>query len=145
MNVKVVRGDVCYNSHVRLAFHAVELEGAQFENGKILGLHFRDLIQKRSADVAAQKNSMPGFPQQGCNQRGSRCFSVAARNGNGAAGADGEKGFHLGGEDAARACGCLQLGREGMEPGCAENNILVKILEIFIAEAQLCTALFKGF
>ena len=64
MLIKVVRGQVRYHRHIRGAFHAVQLEGAELKHGDIVRADIRSLAEERVTDVPAEVDSVPGGFEQ---------------------------------------------------------------------------------
>ena len=135
--IQMIRRQVRDDRDVRTADHAVKLEGAELEHDQVLRAHIGKPAQQRLADVAAEEHAKAlGLHELG-NDRRSRRFAVAARHGKDAAGAEREKQLHLRGDEAAALAGRLQVLVKGQQSRRTENDILVKPLEIVLAELQL--------
>ena len=95
----MVRRNVRDDGHIGRAVHAVQLEAAELEHGKILRPDVRDTIKERRADVAAEVHGVSLRTQKLRRDGRGRGLAVAAGDGKDAAGAEIAERLHLGGED----------------------------------------------
>ena len=116
--------------------HGHQLEAAQLQHGDVPGFHLPGLRQQRVADVAAQMDGSARSLQQLGDDGGGRRLAVAAGDGDLRAGADVEKDFHLGGQNAPPLHGGGQLRQVGTHAGGAEDNVLRQVLQIVRSQAQ---------
>ena len=85
MHIQMIRRNVRDDGHIRRAVHAVQLEAAELEHGKILRTDLRNAVKERRADVAAEVHGVPLRTQElGRDGRG-RGLAVAAGDGDDAA------------------------------------------------------------
>ena len=132
----MVRRNVRDDGHIRRAVHAVQLEAAELEHGKVLRPDVRDAVKERRADVAAEVHGVPLRAQElGRDGRG-RGLAVAAGDGEDAARAEVAERLHLGGEDRAVLRSLAQLRHDGQHARRAEDDIEVQMLEIVRAEGM---------
>ena len=134
---------VCDNGHIRRAVHAVQLEAAELEHGKIVRPDVRDAVKQRCADVAAEVHGVSLRTQKLRRDGRGRGLSVAAGDGKDAAGAEIAERLHLGGEDRAVLRSLAQLRHNGQHARRAEDHIKVQMPEIVRAEGEF-RALLRG-
>ena len=136
VDVQVVGGQVGQHRDVGTAGHGHQLEAGQLQHGPVRGPDGIGLGQQRVADVAAHMDGVSRRPQELGNNGGGSGLAVGAGDGDDGAGADLEKGLHLGGDDAAPGPGGLQLRHVGPQARGAEDHVLVQVLKIPIAQPQ---------
>ena len=139
----MVRRNVRDDGHIRRAVHAVQLEAAELEHGKILRPDVRDTIKERRADVAAEVYGIPLRTQELSRDGRGRGFAVAASDGKDTARTEVAECLHLGGEDRAVLRSLAQLRYDRQHARRAEDDIKVQMLEIVRAEDEFC-ALRRG-
>ena len=116
--------------------HAVQLEAAELEHGKIVRPDVRDAVKERRADVTAEMHGVSLRTQKLRRDGRSRGLAVAAGDGKDAAGAEIAERLHLGGEDRAVLRSLTQLRHNGQHARRAEDHIKVQMLEIVRAEGK---------
>ena len=95
MLVQMVGADIGNHRHIWSADHAVQLEGAELQNGNILRVHLRYVAQQRFSDIPSEVDSIARLFQQFRYNRGSGGLPVASCYGNDPAGAELKEHFHL--------------------------------------------------
>ena len=143
MHIQMIRRNVRDDGHIRRAVHAVQLEAAELEHGKILRTDIRNAVKERRADVAAKVHGVALRAQElGRDGRG-RGLAVAAGDGDDAARAEIAERLHLGGEDRAALRSLAQLRHDGQHARCAEDDVEVQMLQIIRTKDKFC-ALRRG-
>ena len=132
----MVGGQVGDHGDVGAPVHGHQLEGGQLQHGDIPRLHAVHVGQQGLADVAAHIDGLPRRLEQLGDDGGGGGFSVAAGDGDGAAGADLEKDLHLRGQDGPLLLGGHQLGQVGPHTGCAEDDLKVQVLQVVLPQLQ---------
>ena len=121
--VEVVGGDVGDHGHVRADADAVQLEARELEHRDVVRAHLRHRGEQGLADVAAQIDVAAGGAQQLGDDGGRGGLAVRARDADGQAGAEAEKGLHLAGDLRAVSGGGDESRLRGEQPGGAENDV----------------------
>ena len=137
MNVQVVGGYVGHHRHLGALAHGNELKGGKLHHRVVLRLHVHHLGQQRRADVPAHMDGMAlGLEHLG-DQGGGGGLSVRPGDSDELRRAQVEEDLHLR-SDRHPICPVLgQLRQRVGHTGGAENYILIKIMEVILAQYQI--------
>ena len=101
-------------------------------------MHLLRQGQQRRSDIAAAVDGLPRTLQELCNQGCGCGFSVRSGNAENGAGANRKERLHFRSDHAALFPQRHELGAEGVESGSAEYHVRFDLLQIFVAQGQLC-------